>query len=288
MKSCVSLLLLFCVLGFNPPAASGRIDPAKWGLSFGAADSLAIAQAGYHTRDSLLHFLPAQRIIYVKMEPPHPFENAAPDFYLLCFLCLLLGLIRYREPRYFSLLLGAFRNAGSGRQWQDMLRASALPNLGMNLFFAVVAGAYIFYISGGRESRLLGGRGPLLLPLLIGSMMLVYAGKYLILRFSGWAFRVKPIADEYLFHVFLVNKILGIVLLPFVVLIAFTGNEWREPLGIVSGVVAVALICLRYLRSWPAFQALVKGSRFHFLTYLCASEILPMAVLVKWLLQLLR
>jgi hypothetical protein len=119
-------------------------------------------------------------------------------------------------------------------------------------------------------------------------MLATYTAKYLILRFSGWVFRAQAFADQYIFNVFLVNKIVGIVLLPFVVLIAFAGPGWREPIGIVSGVLALGVFSTRYLRSWPAFQSLVKGSRFHFFTYLCASEILPMAVLVKWLLHLLR
>lgn len=238
--------------------------------------------------DSLLRLSPGQQVLYYKLERPRPFDNAAPDFYLICGLCLLLGFIRYTEPRYFALLVGAFRNAGAGRQWQDMLRAAVWPNLGMNIFFAAVAGAYIYYLSGGADNGLLGARAPLLLPLLIAGMIGIYAAKYLILRFSGWAFRARVFADQYVFNVFLVNKIVGIVLLPFVVLIAFAGPEWREPIGIVSGVVALGVLSTRYLRSWPAFQALVKGSRFHFFTYLCASEILPMAVLVKWLLHLLR
>jgi hypothetical protein len=200
----------------------------------------------------------------------------------------MLGAIRYFEPRYFALLLGAYRNPGSGRQWHDMLRAAALPNLAMNAFFAIVAGAYIYYLSNVRANPLLGVRAPLVMPLMIAGMVMIYIGKYAIIRFSGWAFRVESLADQYIFNVFLVNKIMAIILLPFVVLIAFAGHQWVQPLGIVSGTIALAILSTRYLRSWPAFFTFFQGSKFHFFTYLCASEVLPMAVLVKWLLHLIR
>jgi hypothetical protein len=186
------------------------------------------------------------------------------------------------------MLLGAYRGTGSGRQWRELLQVAAVANLGMNIFFCAVAGAYIYYITAGTTEKLLAGsRAPLIMLLLIAGMMLMYAGKYLVLRFSGWIFRVEPLANEYIFNVFLVNKIIGIVLLPFVIVIAFAGREWVQPMAIVSGVVVLGLLATRYLRSWSAFYAFFKGSRFHFFTYLCASEILPMAVLVKWLLNLI-
>ena len=158
----------------------------------------------------------------------------------------------------------------------------------MNIFFGAVAGAYIYYLSGGGENRIVGVRTPLVLPIMIAGMLLIYAGKYLIIRFSGWAFRVEQLADQYIFNVFLVNKIIGIVLLPFVIIIAFAGHAWLHPIGILSGAIALVLLSTRYLRSWPAFFSFFQGSKFHFFTYLCASEILPMAVLVKWLLHLMR
>jgi hypothetical protein len=282
------LLLLLCLVCIGKPVAA-RVNPQKWGLTFTPQDSLAIDASAKPAIDSFVKLAPARQLrLQYNIQRPKPFNNAAPDFYLLCALCLMLGVVRYFEPRYFALLVGAYRNPGSGRQWHDMLRAAALPNLAMNAFFAIVTGAYIYYLSNVRTNPLLGVRAALVMPLMIAGMIVIYIGKYIIIRFSGWAFRVEDLADQYIFNVFLVNKIIGIVLLPFVVLIAFAGHQWVAPLGIVSGTIALAILSTRYLRSWPAFFAFFQGSKFHFFTYLCASEVLPMAVLVKWLLHLIR
>jgi hypothetical protein len=285
--------LLPCVftLIFISASLSGtaRVNTQKWGIVLTQGDSAAIRLAGKPLIDSLIKAptYSLSTVIYNIQHDRH-FRNLTPDFYLLSVLCLMLGAIRYFDPRYFALLVGAFRTPGTGRQWKDMLSGAGLPNLGMNIFFAAVAGAYIYYLSGGSNNKLLGLRAPLVLPILIGGMLAIYAGKYAVIRFSGWAFRVESLADQYLFNVFLVNKITAIVLLPFVIIIAFAGQEWLRPLGILSAVIALAILSTRYLRSWSAFITFFKGSRFHFFTYLCASEILPMAVLVKWLLHLLR
>ena len=279
-------VIAILIIGF-PRGSAARVTPQQYGISFNAADSLAIRKAGIIGLDSLLKAGPLKNksAVYA-IQHSRPSKNLTTDFYLLTGFCLILGLIRYGDPRYFSLLIGAYR--GSNRQWRELLQAAALPNLGMNIFFCAVAGAYIYYITAGTTAKLIGYRAPLVLPLLIAGMIVMYAGKYAVIRFSGRAFRVEGLAGEYLFNVFLVNKIIGIVLLPFVIIIAFADHEWMKPIAIVSGVIVLGLLSTRYLRSWSAFYDFFKGSRFHFFTYLCASEILPMAVLVKWLLHLMN
>ena len=284
----IAVIALFLMALSGPVAA--RVSPQQYGVTFATVDSIAAGKEAQGRVDSLLQAGPfrlAPAKIY-GIQHLRPFKNRTIDFYVLTALCMILGAIRYGDSRYFNLMIGAYRGAGNSRQLRDLLQAAALPNLGMNIFFCAVAGAYIYYITAGTSTKLMGERAPLVLPLLIAGMLLIYAGKYLVVRFSGWIFRVEPLAEEYLFNVFLVNKIIGIVLLPFVVIIAFAGQEWAQPMGIVSGAVVLALLATRYLRSWSAFYAVFKGSRFHFFTYLCASEILPMAVLVKWLLHLMN
>jgi hypothetical protein len=270
-------------------SGDARVVPQRYGVAFGTVDSVAIGQAAKASMDSLLSTgIKTHSSVSYDIQHLRPYRNLTPDFYVLAGLCIVLGLIRYGDPRYFTMLAGAYRGIGGGRQWRDLLQAAALMNLAMNIFFCAVAGSYIYYISSGTAARMMSSaHAPFVLPVLIAGMMLIYTGKYLVIRFSGWVFRVEGLASDYLFNVFLVNKIISIVLLPFVIIIAFAGREWVQPMAILSGVMILGLLATRYLRSWSAFYAFFKGSRFHFFTYLCASEILPMAVLVKWLLRII-
>jgi hypothetical protein len=282
-RSLLSLLLLLC-LSFG---GSARISPQKYGIEVWN-DSARIAAGVGPAMDSFINAHPALKSGYIinRIEVPHEGVDRTAQFYLLLFLCLLLGAIRTADPRYFNTLLRAFRHGGKQRHLQDSIENSIVPNTLMNIFFAITAGAFLSCMLEQLEPGRRGAHSPgLFLVQLCLGVMGVYIVKYLAMRFSGWAFRVESITGEYLFNVFLVNKILGIALLPAVVLLTFSSPEWQEPILILSLIVTGGLILMRYLRSWPAFGSFFQYSRFHFLAYICASEILPLAVLLKLLLR---
>jgi hypothetical protein len=78
---------------------------------------------------------------------------------------------------------------------------------------------------------------------------------------------------------------MALALLPFVLLIAFASPAYASPAIIVSGILVALLFVSRYIRSWQVFGSFFQFSKFHFFTYLCASEILPLAVLMKLLVR---
>ena len=53
----------------------------------------------------------------------------------------------------------------------------------------------------------------------------IYLVKFVVLKFIGWVFSISRATDIYIFIVFLVNKMLGIFLLPFLIVIIFSGQE---------------------------------------------------------------
>ena len=112
--------MIILLIGF-PRCGMAKVSPQQYGISLSAADSAAIRQAGITGRDSLLKVGSWKQagIIY-NIQRIRPSKNLTPDFYLLTALCLILGLIRYGDPRYFRLLIGAYRGPGNGRQWRDM------------------------------------------------------------------------------------------------------------------------------------------------------------------------
>ncbi|NCX94981.1 MAG: DUF4271 domain-containing protein [Chitinophagia bacterium] len=56
---------------------------------------------------------------------------------------------------------------------------------------------------------------------------------------------------------------------------------------LISFLVVIGMFLNRYIRSWKIFDAIFHNSKFHFFLYLCTSEILPMAVLLKILITTL-
>ncbi|MBS1688530.1 MAG: DUF4271 domain-containing protein [Bacteroidetes bacterium] len=281
-------IITFCLLLLHVCGYS-KVQPAKYGVS--ALDTAALHKQALVYIDSFYHALPqlnSKRII-MNIERSHSMVDKTNDFYLLLFLCIMLGLIRFSDRRYFQNLWRAFWSATlSTRQLKDQLLGAPLSNLLMNVFFTISGGAYVYYVtmilSPQRTAML---PASLLILLMVGGVMAIYLGKYFMIRFSGWALRLEGVTNQYIFNVFLINKIIGVILLPFIMLLAFGNPIMAQPVIIVSFIVVGILLINRYTRSWQVFGSFFQYSKFHFFTYLCASELLPLALLMKFMVRAL-
>lgn len=283
----VRFLLLALLLPACLQARAG-VDPALYGVDR-IADTLALEERTDLTTDSFLaaHPMVSSATVMNGIEIRHALPSQTADFYLLLSLCLILGLIRFMDTRYFYNLFRAFINPTlSNRQLKDQLQGAGLPNFLMNIFFAVSEGAYIYYIVKFFTPEPSGVIAPsLLIIMLIAGTGVIYISKYAAVRFSGWAFRVEGVTEHYLFNVFLINKVIAVTLIPFIIILAFADHDWAQHAIILSFITTGILLLNRYIRSWQVFGSFFQYSKFHFFMYLCASELLPLAVLMKLLVK---
>ena len=162
-----------------------------------------------------------------------------------------------------------------------------LPSLLLNI---------LFFMSGGLFINLLlqyWGLGQgfnfwLLMLYCIVGLALVYIVKFITLKISGWLFKLSFATDVYTFIVFTTNKVMGIALLPFIILISFTSGTLLQTAVIFSLILVGGLFLYRYFLSYVSLHRQVKINFFHFLLYLFAFEIVPVLLINKVLLQLLR
>jgi hypothetical protein len=205
-------------------------------------------------------------------------------FYLLIILLIIYALLRMLFPKYFSDLFRLFfRTTLKQRQIKEQLMQTPLPSLLLNGFFVVCGGLYItfllqyFNLSQGENFWLL------FLYCCVGlsaSYFLKFAG----LKLTGWLLNMEEAASSYTFIVFVINKMIGILLLPFLVLQAFsTGNIYTVAITI-SWCLIAALLIYRFILTYAAIHNEVKVNPFHFFLYVCAFEIAPLLLIYKGLL----
>ncbi len=202
-------------------------------------------------------------------------------FYYILGIALLFGLLRISYLRYFGDMFRVFfRTSLRVNQIREQLVQSGLQSLLFNLFFAVAAGTYVYLlISYFHVSVKL---PDLFIPLVTtAAIALLYLGKYVFLQVSGWLFGMKNAAETYSFIVFLINKIVGVILLPFLFVIAFAEKELAGIAITISLVVIVGLFLYRFLRAYSPVQAEIKVGRFHFFIFFLAFEIAPLLVIYK-------
>ncbi|HVZ25609.1 MAG TPA: DUF4271 domain-containing protein, partial [Sediminibacterium sp.] len=83
----------------------------------------------------------------------------------------------------------------------------------------------------------------------------------------------------------LVNKIIGILLVPFLVIMAFASFSFVQVAITVSVIILGLLLLYRYWVSFTSLHPRLQVNAFHFLLYLCAVELLPLVLIYKLLIN---
>ena len=208
-------------------------------------------------------------------------------FYLLAALVFLMGLIKFFFARYFANLFKVFFNT-SFRQSQlaDQLLQAKLPSLFFNAFFIISGGVYIYFLLLQYRFVTEIHQWTILASCIL-VLGLVYLAKFSTLKFTGWVTGHKEVTDAYVFVIFLICKIIGVLLIPFIILMAFADVAIANGSALASLLIVVLLLLLRFFRSYGLLQNQLKVSRFHFFLYIAGVEILPLLLIYKGLLFLL-
>lgn len=201
-------------------------------------------------------------------------------FYLLMGVVLLLAFVRTVFPRYFKNLFILFLQTSlRQKQTKDQLLQDNLASLFVNLLFIITTSIYGALVIRNKEWL----DYPFWHIVFFGAGLLtiVYFGKFLFLQFAGWVFNSREAAVNYTFTVFLVNKVLGVLLVPFLFLMAFARPGFKEVSLTVSVGLVLLLLLYRYIISFATIRNTLKVNALHFFLYLCAVEILPLLLLYK-------
>lgn len=205
-------------------------------------------------------------------------------FYTLMAMLLFFAFIRSSFPKYLAdLFRVAFRTTMKQRQIGEQLIQTPVPSLLLNIFFLLTASFYItfvvqhFHLATDYSFWILYSYS------FVG-LAIIYILKFLSLKFSGWLFNISPTTDGYIFIVFLINKIIGIFLLPFLILLAFTDNDIYLLAFNFSYIGVFALLAYRFILSYGLIRNQIRVNPFHFLLYLLAFEIVPLFLIYKALL----
>src|SRR5687767_13726596 len=114
--------------------------------------------------------------------------------------------------------------------------------------------------------------------------MAIDMGKFIILKTVGSMLNIRITTDTYVVIVFLVDKMMGIYLLPPLLLMAFARPPFLTVLSTLTYCFMAILFIYRFIRAYSPVRNEIKLSRFHFFIYLCAFEIAPLLLIYKVLL----
>jgi Domain of unknown function (DUF4271) len=205
-------------------------------------------------------------------------------FYYLIFLLILFGLLRRAFAKYFyDLFRVFFKTTLKQRQTQEQLLQSSLASVLMNSFFILSAGLYVNFLLQYFQ-LVMSDNFWLQYVYCAGALAAIYSVKYIGLKITGWLFNVSNATDSYIFIVFIINKMLGIFLLPFLLLLAFANDPLYSSAMVISWIGISLLLIYRFILSYAALRKEVKLNSFHFILYILGFEVIPLLLIYKLLL----
>lgn len=202
-------------------------------------------------------------------------------FYLLAGLFLLLALIKMGFPKYFNDLLRVFfRTTLKGGQLREQLVQNPAPSVLFNILFVLVMALYVVFTFYHFGQKPIAGFWVFYGVCCI-IIAFIYVSKYLLLKLLGWLLSIKNVTESYIFIVFLINKVIGILLLPVLCFMAFSSGNVYETAILVSWLFVAGLFLYRLILGYGIVRRDIGFQFFHFALYMLAFEIAPLLVIYK-------
>ena len=212
------------------------------------------------------------------------FQGKELLFYVITALVIAFALLKLAFAKYFNDLLRVFfRTTLKQRQIKEQLIQTPLPSLMFNGFFVASTGLYINFLLHYFKFTPVGNFWLLFLYCCSG-LSIIYLVKFVGLIILGWLFNMQKAADAYIFIVFIINKIIGISLLPFLIFLGLTEGVMNAVALVMSWCCIGGLLLYRFILGFAAIRNEVRFNLFHFFLYLCAFEIAPLLLIYKLLL----
>lgn len=304
MKYSGLLLFCLCLLAANLHAQSDSAGipaadtAAKDSAPSRIADTTAIAQLlgsplqRRHSIPSFEQVLDQHPYYHFRAKPillimqPHKSTNKDGIFYALAGLLFFYALIHALFGRYLHNLRAVFfRVSMRQAQLREQLTQEQVPALLLNLLFVANAGLYLallgnyFHWLPNLNLWTFWGYASL-------ALLLLYVAKFCLLKVSGWIFSVSRATNTYILIVFMVNKMIGIALLPLLWMLAFPHPALIQVVITLSVLLLAALFIYRFILSYRPVRSEIKWNPFHFFIYLCAFEIAPLLLIYKVLIEI--
>ncbi|OLY93779.1 DUF4271 domain-containing protein [Cnuella takakiae] len=221
----------------------------------------------------------------IRISQVRRWEGKEGLFYGIVALVLIFGLLRNAFARYLADLFRTyFRTTLRQRLIKEQVANAPLPSLLFNLLFLLIGALLVVLLLRHFQ---MGLDYPFWMLFLysLAALALMYGVKFVVLKVFGWLLHAREATDTYIFVVFTTNKIMGILLLPVVLGLAFTAGDTYQVFYALSLVLVGGLFLYRFYLSFVTVQKLIQINLFHFLLYFCGFELAPLLLINKLLVQ---
>jgi len=222
----------------------------------------------------------ADNMVWVdKIQTYHP-------AWLFFTLFILLGLYAWIRIYYGSIVMHTFESSFSYQVATRLFKDNSVLQKQLDsvlLFFYILCAGLLLYVAEIRFGfEPYGITGALLYLFNLALLLVVLIARVVLIYAAGFFFNSMKIYREYLYNMFIYNKIVGLTALPLLLFVLYTRGLLSEVLLWITIVSISVLLIMRIIRA-IIFSFKKDVSIFYMFLYLCALEIAPLALLYRWL-----
>ena len=208
-----------------------------------------------------------------------------PAWYFI-YLVLLIGIFAWIRLYYGNILIQTVQASTNfrvaNRSFKDnSLLQNPIDRL-LYLFYFLSMAFLLFYLELRIDQTPYGLQGGFLYLFNLGLLMGVFLARLILLNSAGFLFNRVKIMREYLYNIFIFNKLSGLLVLPLTFLLVYTRGTLQGMFFIFIIFVLSAIVIMRLIRG-VVFSYRKEVLFFYKFLYLCALDIAPLVLLYRWL-----
>ena len=208
-----------------------------------------------------------------------------PTWYFI-YLFLLLGMFAWISIYYGNIVAQTVQAATNYQASSKMFKSNSLLQNQLDgllyLFYFLSMAFLLYYLELKIGLNPYGLQGALLFLFDLALLLGLFLGRVLVYNISGILFNRVRIVREYLYNMFIFNKLSGLVALPFMFLLVYTKGTLHELIFWTCIFVLSSIVLMRLIRA-VVFSFRKEVLVFYMFLYLCALEIAPLVLLYRWL-----
>ncbi|MBK9637512.1 MAG: DUF4271 domain-containing protein [Bacteroidetes bacterium] len=223
------------------------------------------------------------------LRPEHP--NAQPltneigDWFTISLIVLvaLFTWFRFFYYRIFQQLYTAYYNLTTTNQIvRDESVLLQRASLILSIISYMLMGLFLYQISVFLNWGMGVLQGGLMRFVFLSlSVAIAYSVKMIILRFLSTVFDLEKPVALYIFNVFLMIMMIGLLLLPINILLAYGPSQYRQWILSIAVWIIALLFLYRLVRAIGIWTGIPGFSLFYLFLYLCTFEIAPLLIIWK-------
>jgi hypothetical protein len=208
-----------------------------------------------------------------------------PTWYFI-YLFILLGIYAWINIYYGNVITQIFQSStnfnAANRMFKNTGQLQNQQDLVLYVFYFLSVGFLLYYLEQRTDVLPYDLQGGLLLLFNLSLLAGLLIIRVVIHNIAGLLFNSLKIVREYLYNMFVFNKLMGLVVLPLAFLLVYTRGILQEVVLWTSIVIVLGILVLRLIRG-VVFSYKKDVLIFYMFLYLCALEIAPLVLLYRWL-----